>query len=119
MKYEKIYRYRMLILLALVAVSMGYVKWKYRNVNWEESTRLITPTVMPTSVPQINDKYPLWSLLPYTEKDFVVDRYVEPLVMAIKIKKEANEKLISEEVFEWMRENKIATESHKLIFEKE
>lgn len=96
---------------------MGITKIRYRNVDWGTGSELITPTVMPTSAPQINKNYPLWELLPYAGKDFLVDRYMEPLVLVIKTNN-LNKKTVSEEVYGWMLENKIATESHKLIFEK-
>lgn len=114
---KKIKRYWLVGLLVIIAIWMGITKIRYRNVIWEDVSQLITPTVMPTSAPQINEDYPLWELLPYTGKDFVVDRYMEPLVLAIKTNN-INKKIITEEVYEWLLENKVATESHKLIFEK-
>ena len=115
MKLKKFYKYRLVILLAVIVGIMGVTKIRYRDVKWEESVALITPTVFPTQAPKINENYPLWELLPYSGDNFIVDRYVEPNVLAIK----TNEKieLIEEEVYKWMRENKVATESHKLIFE--
>jgi len=115
---ETIYKYRVYFWLLLVIGIMAAVKWQYRDFNWEESNRLITPTVSPTSAPQVNDKYPLWELLPYEGKDYTIDRYSQPLVLVIK-SKNGDEDKITQEIYEWLRENKIATESHKLIFEKE
>lgn len=113
---EVINRYGLIILLGLIAVTMAITKIRYRNVDWEETSRLITPTVMPIKASQNNENYPLWGLLPYQGKDFVIDRYAEPKVLVIKTEK-TNEDIIKEEVYKWMRENKVATESHKLIFE--
>lgn len=115
---ETMYKYRIFFWLLLIIGVMAVVKWQYRDVKWEDSSRLITPTISPTSAPQINENYPLWELLPYQGKDFVADRYSQPLVLVVKIK-DGDQKKITQEVYEWMRENKIATESHKLIFEKE
>jgi len=117
MNFKKIYKYRLLITLALIAGVMGTIKWQYRNVNWEEVSQVITPTVTPTSAPQINENYPLWELLPYAGKDFVVDRYMEPKILAIKIKN-VDEKIVIQEIYNWILENKVATESHQLVFEK-
>ena len=111
-------KYWLVGLLVIIAVSMGITKIRYRNVDWESIYPQITPTATPTSVPQINVDYPLWELLPYTGTDYVVDRYTEPGVLAIKTKM-LNKKIITEEVYEWLLENKVATESHRLVFEKE
>lgn len=110
-------RYWLVGLLVIIALLMGITKIRYRNVNWDEVYRAVTPTVVPTSAPQIDNDYPLWRLLPYTGKDFVVDRYTEPGVLAVKTKL-VNKKIITKEIYKWISENKVATESHKLIFEK-
>ncbi|KKQ31403.1 MAG: hypothetical protein US68_C0004G0006 [Candidatus Shapirobacteria bacterium GW2011_GWE1_38_10] len=99
----------------IIAAWMGITKIRYRNVDWDFVSGLITPTVMPTRAPQINADYPLWELLPYTGKDFVVDRYTEPLVLAIKTN--INKNTVTQEVYKWLLENNVATESHKLVFE--
>lgn len=111
-------QYWLVGLLIIIAVLMGVTKIKYRNVDWELSSNLITPTVTPTRAPQINADYPLWELLPYKGKGFTVDRYIKELELAIKTNS-TNKKIISQEVYKWMMENKVATESHKLVFEKD
>jgi hypothetical protein len=114
---KNIKKYWLVGLLVIIALWMGMAKIRYRNVNWEEAVAVITPTVMPTSAPQTNQDYPLWELLPYTGKDYVIDRYVEPGVLVIKTNI-TNKKIITGEVYKWLIENKVATESHKLVFEK-
>lgn len=113
-------RYWLVGLLALIALMMGITKIRYRNVDWEAMISQTTPTVIPTSGPKIDDDYPLWELLPYTGKDFVVDRYAEPKILAIKINaiKDIDLEVVKNDVYMWLLENKIATESHQLIFEK-
>jgi hypothetical protein len=115
---KEIRRYWLVGLLVVIAVGMGITKIRYRNVDW--SSLNITPTVAPgpTSAPQSDVNYPLWKLLPYTGKDFVVDRYTQPLTLAVKIKN-VDKKIVTQEVYRWMLDNKVATESHKLVFEKE
>jgi hypothetical protein len=113
---KNISQYWLVGVLFLIAVSMGITKIKYRNVNWDEVANRLTPTVMPTSAPQINKDYPLWELLPYKGKDFVVDRYIVERELAVKTN--ADKKIVSQEVYKWLLENKVATESHKLVFEK-
>ncbi|MFA5025884.1 MAG: hypothetical protein WC503_05250 [Candidatus Shapirobacteria bacterium] len=114
---KKIERYWLVGLLVVIAITMGITKIRYRNVDWEVASNLITPTVIPTSGPEINEEYPLWELLPYSGKDFVIDRYTEPGVLAVKTKI-VDKEIITQEIYNWMMENKVATESHKLIFEK-
>lgn len=113
---KELQRYWLIGLLVLTALGMALIKIRYRNVDW--SNLNITPTTAPspTSAPQINANYPLWKLLPYSGKDFIVDRYTEALTLAIKTN--SNKKMVTEEVYKWMLENKVATESHKLVFEK-
>lgn len=110
-------RYSLIIVLVLIAVGLGMTKMRYRNIDW--SSLEITPTIAPspTSAPLSDVNYPLWKLLPYSGKDFVVDRYTKPLVLAIKTSN-TNKKMVTEEIYQWMLNNKVATESHKLVFEK-
>jgi len=103
----------------VIAVLMGITKLKYKNVNWEELEPMPTIVPSPTSAPQINTNYPLWEFIPYSGNGFKIDHYAEPLVLTIKIDDEINEEMVIEEIYYWMRENKVATESHKLVFEKE
>lgn len=109
-------KYSLIIILVLIALGMALTKIRYRNVDW--SSLNITPTVAPspTSAPLSDVNYPLWKLLPYTGKNFVVDRYTQPLTLAIKTEN-VNKKIVTQEVYKWMLENKVATESHKLVFE--
>ncbi|MFA6007277.1 MAG: hypothetical protein WC784_01355 [Candidatus Shapirobacteria bacterium] len=109
-------KYSVIIILVVVAIWMGITKIRYRNVDWSQLNTTIISTVSPTSAPQNDVNYPLWKLLPYTGKDFVVDRYTQPLTLAIKIKS-VDKKIVTEEVYQWMLDNKVATESHKLVFE--
>lgn len=113
---KKIKQYWLVFLLAVLAMGMGIIKIKYRNVDWEENSRLITPTIKPTSAPEVDVNYPLWKQLPYQGKNFVVDRYMEPKILAVKTNS-LNKKLITQEIYKWMLENKVATESHQLVFE--
>lgn len=116
---REIYRLRLIILLAFIAVLMALIRFKYRNYNWAEvqiSTTQISPTQMPspTSEPKIEVVYPLIELLPYKGKGFVVDSYSAPLTLNVVTS--GNIKTITKEIYKWMIKNKVATESHKLIF---
>ena len=113
---KEIQRYWLVGLLVVIAVWMGITKIRYRNVDWSSLEGTPTAAISPTSAPQSDVDYPLWKLLPYTGKDFIVDRYTQPLTLAIKIKN-VDKKIVTQEVYQWMLKNKVATESHKLIFE--
>lgn len=113
---RELQRYWLVGLLVIIALGMALTKIRYRNVDWSSLEITPTATPSPTSAPLSDVNYPLWKLLPYTEKDFVVDRYTQPLTLAIKTEN-VNKKIVTQEVYKWMLENKVATESHKLVFE--
>ncbi len=115
---KEIYRLRLIIILALIAVGMGLIRFRYRNYQWEEPQVVmqITPTTIPspTSAPQAEVVYPLIDILPYKGNNFVVDRYSAPLTLNVVTT--GNIKTVTKEVYKWMLQNKVATESHKLVF---
>jgi len=122
---KEIYRLRLVIILAIIAVFMGMVRFRYRNYDWSQlqATVQITPTptatqsggqATPTTTPVIEEVYPLIDSLPYKGKDFTVDSYSAPYTLNIITS--GNIKTVTKEVYKWMVENKVATESHKLIF---
>ncbi len=116
---KELYRLRLVIILAFVAVLMGLTRLKYKNYQWPEIQQTIIPTpiiVEPsvTSAPQNEEIYPLIDSLPYQGKNFVVDSYDGPLTLNVVTT--GNIKMVTKEIYKWMEENKVATESHKLIF---
>jgi hypothetical protein len=114
---RKIYKYRIILFLVIIVGLMATTRIAYRNYQWPKpivetpTTPLLTPTIAPT----VDESYPLWKLLPYQGKGFVVDRYIEPLTLSVTIKG-IDKKIVEKEIFKWLLENKVATESHKLIF---
>ena len=116
-KIKKWKQYQGVFFLIIVVLLLTFFKIKYRNVKWEEGPALITPTVMPTRAPEINENYPLWNEIPFEGKGFVVDHYAEPLVLTVSIENLKDKKIVTEEIYNWMRDNKVATESHELRFE--
>ncbi|MEK7528068.1 MAG: hypothetical protein AAB574_03585 [Patescibacteria group bacterium] len=113
---KKIYKYRVIIFLIVVVGLMGMTRWNYRNYPWEKvevETPLI-PSPTTTSAPVIDADYPLWNLLPYKGKGFVVDRYIEPLTLVVAVRG-IDKKMALKEVLKWLIENQVATESHKLV----
>lgn len=115
---KELYRLRLVILLAFVAVLMGLTRWKYKNYQWNEVQTVIqmSPTQMPTptSEPTQEELYPLYNLLPFKGKGFVVDSYLTPFVLNVITT--GNIKTVTKDIYKWMEKNKVATESHKLIF---
>ena len=114
---KKIYKHRLIIILLTIIGLMGIVRWNYRNYPWKnvEVEVPLTPPLTPTSAPIIDPDYPLWKLLPYRGIGFVVDRYIEPLTLAVKVVG-IDKKIVEKEIVKWLLENKVATDSHKIIF---
>lgn len=129
----------MVILLSFLASGMILVKFLYKEN--EEPLRIKTDepiAAMPTVVQIIDlvgedsDKeatseadqeeqnydpdYPLWEVLPYHGKGFVVDRYIKPLTLAVKIKG-LDRSIVEEGVDEWLEENGIDPFSHIIVWE--
>lgn len=116
---KELYRLRLVLILAVIAVLMGVTRFRYRNYQWEQPPIAIeiSPTLAPspTSGPQGEVIYPLVKLLPYKGNGFIVDSYAAPKVLIITTS--GNIKTVTKEIYKWMEKNKVATESHKLIFQ--
>lgn len=116
---KEIFKYPLVLALAILVGLMTITKIRYKNVVWPEEVKpsiYISPTSEPSVAPRINEEYPLWELLPYEGKNFIIERYTSPGVLSVKINKGADEKKISEEIYKWIEENKVATESQKLEY---
>lgn len=115
---KEIYKLRVVIILAIVAVLMAATRFKYRNYQWPETQPIaqVSPTTMPSPTPTVAKEivYPLYDLLPYKGSNFIVNSYVAPYTLSVVTS--GNIKAITKEVNAWMIKNKIATESHNLIF---
>ncbi len=118
MRQKKFLEYPLIIFLIILGIMMAVVKWQYKDVVWEDVRPTITIIPSPTIAPQINEEYPLWEKLPYKGKSYVVERYIEPGTLMVTIDKKADEEIISQMIYEWIKESQVATESQKLIFEK-
>lgn len=109
-------KYQLVIWMLLIVLGMGFIKFKY-GYKGDGSEFLPTPTVIPTAVPtKVEDDYVLWKLLPYSDKGFTIDRYIGPKELAIKAKG-LDKKVVFQKVNEWLLEQKVATESYKLVIE--
>jgi len=116
---KEIFKYPLVLALAILVGLMTITKIRYKNVVWPEEVKpsiYISPTSEPPVTPRINEEYPLWELLPYEGKNFIVERYTSPGVLSVKIDKGVDKKKIDEEIYKWMEENKVATESQKIEY---
>ena len=118
------------MVLSCVVIVMGFIKLTYRydessdpNATNQPITALATMTPTPTPeeempiIPDQNEeKYPAWKLLPYYGQGFVVDRYVEPMTVAVK-PKGLDKKLVETEVRKWLDDNKFDGVNHKIQWE--
>lgn len=120
---KEIYKLRVVIILAIVAVLMAATRFKYRNYQWptptasqlgEQTAGQASPTIVPTPTVIKEEVYPLYDLLPYKGSNFIVNSYVAPYTLSVVTS--GNIKAITKEVNAWMIKNKVATESHNLIF---
>lgn len=110
-------RYWLVVTLAMIAVGMGVVKISYQlTVNSDQLEPVIAPTVTPIPTKtRINEEdYPLWQLLPYSEVGFVVEKYVEPLTLLVRVKG-LDKAIVAEAIGKWMEENGVNPETHKII----
>jgi hypothetical protein len=98
-----------------MVIGMAVVKVKY-GFNGEEIVVEPTPTDTQLDVQAIPTLIPGFELLnkiPYQGTGFVVEKYINPNELAIKIKG-IDKKLAERMVYKWIAENKVATGSYKL-----
>jgi len=108
-------KYQLVIILIIIALSLGIIKLIFGYRDRGEVTNLIT-MIPPTPTPVVDSNYQLWEQLPYSGKGFTIDRYLGPKQLAIKVKG-IDKKIVEKKVIEWLVEQKVATESYKLVFE--
>ena len=120
-------KYNLIILLSFVAVGMGIIKIVYKEGSNQTKIESITPTptasqlgeqATPTIDSSFDKNYPLWRLLPFSGEGFTVEKYVSPLTLSVGLSG-ANKKTVIKELEKLFEENKIATDSHKLVWEEE
>lgn len=104
-------RYSLILFLCLIIGIMTSIKIFYKTtptvpIGSGQLGGQATPTIILT--PTVN-QYPLQEKLPYQGKNFVVEKYTEPMVILIKTKRTDKEK-IKEELVSWFTDNKTSTE---------
>lgn len=113
-------KYGIIWILVGIIVMMTVIKIKY-GYRGNDDQVVPTPTIQsynnlakPTGI-NYND-YPLWRLLPYQGVGFIVDRYIAPKTLVVKIKG-VDSKIVGKAVLEWLKAQGEAGEGHKLQFE--
>jgi len=130
-------KHSIVIFLVFLVVVLGLLKIFYGNTS--ENTVEITPTTIPTitqgnttesnpvviAKPTFNPElsvdvagnYPLWKLVPYQANDFIVDGYIEPLILNVKVlNKDKSLSEIETEVKQWIKENGADPNTHQIIW---
>lgn len=123
-------RYLIVIFLSFAVVTMAIIKYNYQ-LSQKDGTETVTPTatktitaipttvtepIVPTETEVIDADYPLWDKLPYSGRGFVIDRYTDPLTLAVKIKG-IDKKIIKQDVDIWLEENGVNPETHEVVWE--
>ena len=79
------------------------------------------PETLSEPAPTISDedferKFPLWRLLPYEEESFAIEKYTEPQVLKVRLKKGKKEEVM-EKIIEWIDKNEGNSETHRVVWE--
>ena len=109
-----------LVIIALVMLTIRVVytaKNKGKPETIKEPQKIIVPVLTPTTrVVDFETSYPLWQLLPYAGDGFVVEKYAEPLVLKVSLKK-GEKGTVTKAVAGWIEKNGINPETHKIVWE--
>lgn len=115
---NQVFVYLILIIFGLTGLKIRY---GYKRVGNEQ---LPTPTSVPTAVIAVTHvptkteevDYPLFKLLPYYGKGFIVEKYVAPLTLRM-ILNGATEAKATNDVKVWLRSQGKLGDNHKIILE--
>lgn len=116
--------YLLITILGIIAFLMLSVRIIYQIKNRgkiEQPEIIQIPEKLLEPAPTMSDedferKFPLWRLLPYEEDDFVIEKYTEPQVLKIRLKKGKREEAV-EKIIEWIDKNKGNSEIHRIVWE--
>jgi len=113
MKFVK--KYWIVLLLCVVVIIMAIIKANY-GYNTETSNTKQVTRIEPTEKPKptLIPGFELLDKIPYQGTGFVIDKYLAPNELNVKIKG-IDKKLAEKMVYEWILSNNIATESYKLL----
>jgi hypothetical protein len=105
------------LVLAVIAGGMVVVKYNYRNRVVTQPTivtpTVATPTIVLTPTEAVDPDYPLWKILPYSGKGFVVVKYLAPMKLEVKTKG-LDKMLVAKEVYNWLDSLGTIGKGHKI-----
>lgn len=110
-------KYQVIVFLSMVVVVMSMIRWRYgyKEVTLTETQPTPTETkVAPVKSKTVDPEYPLWEILPYSGRGFVVEKYAAPLQLVISVRG-LDEKLAEAEVNKWLEEQGPRGANHKII----
>lgn len=114
---KKLKRFQLVAVLLVILAFLIFVKWKYGYKEGENNIE--TPAISPWPtivVKKDGADYELWEQLPYQGTGFVVEKYVGPKELSIKVQG-IDKKIVEKKVIEWLEGQNVATESYKLEFQ--
>lgn len=95
---------------------MIVIKITYKAPEIEEN-KVVEETVTPTESQESTDsKYPLWDRLPYFGEGFIIDRYVAPGQIVIKVQG-VDREIVQNEVEQWFADNGVDPETIEMDWE--
>jgi len=116
--------YLLITILAIIAFLMLSVRIVYQLKNRgkiDQPETIQIPETLSEPAPTISDedferKFPLWRLLPYEEESFAIEKYTEPQVLKVRLKKGKKEEVM-EKIIEWIDKNEGNSETHRVVWE--
>lgn len=121
-------KYSVVIFLFFLVIVLFFLKFLYgekvsNRTAVTESTPTSTVAIKPTPTIELSmdvvGNYPLYKLMPYETDDFIVSGYIEPLILNVKtLNKSKSLSEIEGEVRNWIKENGVNPDSHKIIWNK-
>lgn len=107
-------KYKVFVFLILIIVIMTVIKIKY-GYKGEEFKNII-PTVTPTVTLTVKNDYPLQNQLPYQGEGFIIEKYIAPMTLDMKITT-ASESGAINDVTVWLNSFGDAIGQHKIVLE--
>lgn len=79
------------------------------------STRLEKGDQISTIIKSLEEKFPLFSYLPYETKDYLL-RYQAPFELEVKLKNpDANQEMVRQEIIDWIKSKEVDPSTHQII----
>lgn len=126
-------KYRLILILLIIFLFFLFFKINQRNQNPTQIVPIITPTIIISPSPavslieekgdpnfqktlenQIKDEYPLFKNLPYGNSDFVIQKYLDVLILEVILKKDTPE--VRQQVLDWISSKGVDPTTHTIIW---